>query len=115
MLLAPIALVTAELVKYVAYVSGGYGSFEGSRTSYTSKSPVRVQVGVVLALGDDFVVSVVHAEVEICLVADDGISPAVVDTKSHKIDLFALHGALVNGGILLLKIVCELWAIVTSI
>jgi hypothetical protein len=38
-LLTPIALTTAEFIKYVAYVSGGYGPLDSSQTSYTSKSP----------------------------------------------------------------------------
>ena len=76
---------------------------------------VRAEVGIILALGDDLVVGIVQAVVEVGLVADDRIGPPIVDTESNEIDLLALDAAAINGGILLLEIVCKFWAVVASI
>lgn len=43
------------------------------------------------------------------------VDPAVVDTEGDEVDLLALDLARVDGGILLLKVECELWAVVASV
>lgn len=105
------------VVAYVLRVRAG-----GIRTAtcailkgrYTRLS-VCVEVGIMLRGGDQRVVGVAVAVVDVCFVLEDGVEPAVVDAQRDQVNVLALDFACSDGSVLLFEIVRKLWAIVTTV
>lgn len=71
----------------------------------------------VAALGgaDELVVRVVVAEVDVGFLLNCGIEPAIVHAEGDQVDVFACSGSGLDGGILLLDVVGEFGAIVSTV
>lgn len=76
---------------------------------------VGVEVGVVLGLGDEGVVAVVEAEVDVGLFLERGVEPAVVDAESDEVDVLACDALCVDGGVLFFEVVGEFRPVVAAV
>jgi hypothetical protein len=65
---------------------------------------VRVYERVVLRFADDWSVRIVVAEIDVGLVLNDGIIPAIVDSKGDEVDLLPGYRTAFDGGILRLEV-----------
>ena len=65
--------------------------------------------------GDEGLVAVAVAVVDIGFLLKGGVEPAVVDSEGDEFDVLARYAAGCDGRILLLKVVCKLWAVMTAI
>jgi hypothetical protein len=68
---------------------------------------VGVGVRVVIGLANEGLVGVVVAEIDVRLVLEDRVVPAVVDGKGNEVDLLALYGSAINGIVLGLEVGCK--------
>ena len=68
-----------------------------------------------LGSSDDGLVGIVVGEIDVCLLLNGGIEPAVVDAKGYQIDVFTLHTAGLDGRVLRLKVTGKFWGIMPPI
>jgi hypothetical protein len=68
---------------------------------------VGVGVRVVIRLADEGFVGVVVAEIDVRLVLEDRVIPAVIDGEGNEVDLLALYGSTINGIVLGFEVGCK--------
>ena len=105
-------------------VAGAVGVFAGrvrarGGGAFGQERGAALGVGVgelgVLGGGDYGLVGVVVGEVDVGLLLNGGIVPAVIDAQRYEINVFALHASGLDGGVLRFKVASEFGAIMPSI
>ena len=68
-----------------------------------------------LGSSDDGLVGIVVGEIDVCLLLDGGIEPAVVDAQGYQIDIVTLHAAGFDGRVLRLKVTGKFRTVVPTV
>ena len=76
---------------------------------------VGVHVFLALAPADQLAVGVVVAEIDVGLLLDTGVIPAIVDAEGDDVDLLAFNGTGLDSRVLLFDVMRELGTVVAAI
>ena len=68
-----------------------------------------------LGSGDERLVGVAVAEIDVGLFLQDWIKPAVVDTEGYQLDVLSTDGLGRDGGVLGFEVGGKFWAVVSAI
>ena len=68
-----------------------------------------------LGFGDDGLVGIVVGEIDVGLLLNGGVVPAVVDAQGYKIDIVTLHASGLDGRVLRFEVASKLRSIMSSV